>query len=383
MTLTAAAAAAHWASRVPARGRAAAEGLRHLGALQLGRLRAPRAPLRPRPDASSACRAGGHVAIISENRKEWVFAQLGRGHGRRGHGRRLPDLPAPRRSSTCWRLSESRVVVCEDQEQVDKVLEVRERACPRSQAIVVIDPKGCAATTARRCTTSTRCWRSARSSSARSRGSSTSGSRRQRGDDIGADDLHLRLDRPPEGGDDLLRQHRRDGRRGRRRDLRLHRGATRCCPTCRCATWPSRCFTVFVPLAVGAPWSTSPRACARCSRTCARSRRRSSSACRASGRSCTPRSRSRSREAGGFRRRLFERAFAAVQALRRRGRARPGSVADRLAFGILVSAGAARARELHRPAPLPARDLGRRADRLRTCSRSFACSACRSARSTA
>ena len=37
--------------------------------------------------------------------------------------------------------SDAQVVVCEDQEQLDKVLEVRARL-PRLRALVVIDPKG-------------------------------------------------------------------------------------------------------------------------------------------------------------------------------------------------------------------------------------------------
>ena len=38
-------------------------------------------------------------------------------------------------------VSETRVIVCEDQEQLDKVLEVRDRL-PHLQQLVVIDPRG-------------------------------------------------------------------------------------------------------------------------------------------------------------------------------------------------------------------------------------------------
>jgi long-chain acyl-CoA synthetase len=83
---------------------------------------------------------GGHVAIVSENRKEWVIAQLGLGM--------VGGVPVGVYSTSpaeevefLLALSESRYVVCEDQEQVDKVLECRARL-PALEAIVVIDPKG-------------------------------------------------------------------------------------------------------------------------------------------------------------------------------------------------------------------------------------------------
>jgi long-chain acyl-CoA synthetase len=83
---------------------------------------------------------GGHVAIVSENRKEWVIAQLGLGMVGGVTVGVYPTSPAEE-VEFLLALSESRYVVCEDQEQVDKVLECQARL-PALEAIVVIDPKG-------------------------------------------------------------------------------------------------------------------------------------------------------------------------------------------------------------------------------------------------
>jgi long-chain acyl-CoA synthetase len=83
---------------------------------------------------------GGHVAIVSENRKEWVIAQLGLGMVGGVTVGVYPTSPAEE-VEFLLALSESRYVVCEDQEQVDKVLECAARL-PALEGIVVIDPKG-------------------------------------------------------------------------------------------------------------------------------------------------------------------------------------------------------------------------------------------------
>jgi long-chain acyl-CoA synthetase len=84
--------------------------------------------------------AGDHVAILSENRKEWVIAQLGLGMVGGVTVGVYPTSPAEE-VGFLLELSDARFVVCEDQEQVDKVLECRARL-PRLEAIVVVDPKG-------------------------------------------------------------------------------------------------------------------------------------------------------------------------------------------------------------------------------------------------
>ncbi len=83
---------------------------------------------------------GGHVAVISENRKEWVIAQLGLGMVGGVTVGVYPTSPAPE-VEYLLAASDAVIAVCEDQEQVDKVLESRERL-PRLERIVVIDPKG-------------------------------------------------------------------------------------------------------------------------------------------------------------------------------------------------------------------------------------------------
>lgn len=82
----------------------------------------------------------GHVAIISENRKEWVFTQLGAGMINAVTVGVYPTSPAPE-VAYLLQASDARIIVCEDQEQLDKVLEVRERL-PQLTHLVVIDPKG-------------------------------------------------------------------------------------------------------------------------------------------------------------------------------------------------------------------------------------------------
>ncbi|KUL92708.1 long-chain fatty acid--CoA ligase [Bosea sp. WAO] len=83
---------------------------------------------------------GGHVGILSENRAEWVVAQLGAGMVRAVAIGVYATSPA---NEVAYVLvhGEVEIVVCEDQEQADKVLE-RIAELPRLKRIVVIDPKG-------------------------------------------------------------------------------------------------------------------------------------------------------------------------------------------------------------------------------------------------
>jgi len=82
----------------------------------------------------------GHVAVLSENRVEWVLAQLGAGLIGAVTIGVYPTSPA---SEVAYVLehSDSEIIVCEDQEQVDKVIEVREQL-PRLKRIVVVETKG-------------------------------------------------------------------------------------------------------------------------------------------------------------------------------------------------------------------------------------------------
>ncbi|MEN3366537.1 MAG: long-chain acyl-CoA synthetase [Burkholderiales bacterium] len=82
----------------------------------------------------------GHVAIISENRIEWVLAQMGAG---------LVDLvtvgvyPTSPANEVAYVLQHADVdiIVCEDQEQTDKVMAVSDQL-PRLIKVVVVEKKG-------------------------------------------------------------------------------------------------------------------------------------------------------------------------------------------------------------------------------------------------
>jgi len=81
-----------------------------------------------------------HCAILSENRKEWVYAQLGCGMVGAVPVGIYPTSPASE-VEYLLKASDAAVVVCEDQEQLDKVLEVRARLA-LLQSMIVIDTKG-------------------------------------------------------------------------------------------------------------------------------------------------------------------------------------------------------------------------------------------------
>ncbi|MBN94109.1 MAG: long-chain fatty acid--CoA ligase [Deltaproteobacteria bacterium] len=85
-------------------------------------------------------RQGDRVAILSDNRPEWLYADLGtQGIGAQAVGiyQTNPE------SDVAYVLahSQSRVLFCEDQEQVDKALAVTHQT-PHLEHIIVIDPRG-------------------------------------------------------------------------------------------------------------------------------------------------------------------------------------------------------------------------------------------------
>jgi long-chain acyl-CoA synthetase len=83
---------------------------------------------------------GGHVAIIAENRVEWVIAQMGIGLVKAICVGVYPTSPW---NEVAYVLehSDAEMVVCEDQEQTDKVLEAWPQL-PQLKHNIVIDPKG-------------------------------------------------------------------------------------------------------------------------------------------------------------------------------------------------------------------------------------------------
>ncbi|WP_206338577.1 AMP-dependent synthetase/ligase [Antarcticimicrobium sediminis] len=84
--------------------------------------------------------ARGHLAILSENRIEWVLAQLGAGCAGAITVGVYSTSPAPEVGYVLEH-SDSTVVICEDQEQVDKVFEIRDML-PKLARIVVMETKG-------------------------------------------------------------------------------------------------------------------------------------------------------------------------------------------------------------------------------------------------
>jgi long-chain acyl-CoA synthetase len=90
--------------------------------------------------AALGVEAGDRVAIHSENRPEWLYADVGTVALRAITMGLYPTNPAPE-VAYLLRDSGSKVLIAEDQEQVDKALEV-EAECPDLQHIVYLDPRG-------------------------------------------------------------------------------------------------------------------------------------------------------------------------------------------------------------------------------------------------
>jgi long-chain acyl-CoA synthetase len=85
-------------------------------------------------------RPGDHVAILSDNRPEWLYADLAaQAIGARSVGI-YQTSPAPDVQYIVDH-SKSRILVCEDQEQVDKFLAIRDET-PSVEHVFVIEPRG-------------------------------------------------------------------------------------------------------------------------------------------------------------------------------------------------------------------------------------------------
>jgi long-chain acyl-CoA synthetase len=85
-------------------------------------------------------RPGEVVAILSEDNKEWVFCDLGiQGAGGKVHG----VYPTLKSTQLAFQLSDSgaRVLFVEDEEQLDKFLEI-ESSLPNLETVVVFDMEG-------------------------------------------------------------------------------------------------------------------------------------------------------------------------------------------------------------------------------------------------
>lgn len=83
---------------------------------------------------------GGRVAVVSENRVEWLLTQLGAGTVGGAAVGVYPTSPAEEMGYVLEH-ADVELVVCEDQEQTDKVLQVADRL-PLLRRIVMIETKG-------------------------------------------------------------------------------------------------------------------------------------------------------------------------------------------------------------------------------------------------
>ena len=84
--------------------------------------------------------AGGHVGVIAENRIEWVLAQMGTGLVGGVTVGVYPTSPTPEVAYVVGH-ADIEVMVCEDQEQTDKLLEALPEL-PRLRKIIVMETKG-------------------------------------------------------------------------------------------------------------------------------------------------------------------------------------------------------------------------------------------------
>ncbi|WP_338051053.1 MULTISPECIES: AMP-dependent synthetase/ligase [Ramlibacter] len=83
---------------------------------------------------------GAHVGVLAENRVEWVLSQLGAGLVGAVTVGVYPTSPTNEVAYVLGH-ADAQVVVCEDQEQADKVLDARDQL-PALRAVVVMETKG-------------------------------------------------------------------------------------------------------------------------------------------------------------------------------------------------------------------------------------------------
>ena len=167
---------------------------------------------------------GDRVAIHSENRREWLYSDVGALAVRAMTVGLYPTNPA---AEVGYLLADSgaRVLIAEDQEQVDKALEVLDQ-CPSSRTIVYVEPRGIRHRyhRSRSCSPGTICWPSAPSIARRTRARSSDAWPTPPPDDIATLIYTSGTTGPPKGA--MLSVSNvefaiTDARRGRR----LHRAA--------------------------------------------------------------------------------------------------------------------------------------------------------------
>lgn len=83
---------------------------------------------------------GTHVGVLSENRREWVLAQLGINAGGGVVVGMYPTSPAAEIEHLV-NASDTEILFIEDQEQLDKIIELRGKL-PKLRKLVIFEPKG-------------------------------------------------------------------------------------------------------------------------------------------------------------------------------------------------------------------------------------------------
>lgn len=90
-------------------------------------------------------RDGEHIGILSENRREWVLAQFGINAAGGVVTGMYPTSPAPEIEHLAGS-SDATMLFIEDQEQLDKIIELRGKL-PKLRQLIIFNPKGTAGET--------------------------------------------------------------------------------------------------------------------------------------------------------------------------------------------------------------------------------------------
>ncbi len=85
-------------------------------------------------------RPGDHISILSDNRPEWLYADIG-AQGIQARSAGIYQTNPPDDVAYILNDSNSKIIFCEDQEQVDKAIEVADET-EQVRHVVVFDPRG-------------------------------------------------------------------------------------------------------------------------------------------------------------------------------------------------------------------------------------------------
>jgi long-chain acyl-CoA synthetase len=85
-------------------------------------------------------REGDHISILSDNRPEWLYADIG-AQGIKARSVGIYQTNPPEDVAYILNDSGSKIIFCEDQEQVDKAIEVADET-EQVRHVVVFDPRG-------------------------------------------------------------------------------------------------------------------------------------------------------------------------------------------------------------------------------------------------